>query len=89
VGGLIAAWLSRVRCPPLVLHSRDDARVPFEDGRLLATQIPGASLVTIDSRNHLLLEAGWATAGPHRTIPAQCRHGHRRRPAGRPDAAHA
>jgi pimeloyl-ACP methyl ester carboxylesterase len=56
--------LSRVRCPTLVLHSRGDVRVPFEEGRLLATQIPGAQLVTIESRNHLLLESepGWARA---------------------------
>jgi pimeloyl-ACP methyl ester carboxylesterase/DNA-binding CsgD family transcriptional regulator len=56
--------LPRVRCPTLVLHSREDARVPFEEGRLLATRIPGANLVTINSRNHLLLadEPGWQTA---------------------------
>ncbi len=60
----ITALLPRVRCPTLVLHSRHDARVPFEEGRLLAMQIPGANLVTIDSRNHLLLEseAGWQVA---------------------------
>jgi len=60
----VTALLPRVRCPTLVLHSRDDARVPFEEGRLLATQIPGATLVPIDSRNHLLLEdePGWARA---------------------------
>lgn len=60
----VTALLPRVRCPTLVLHSRDDVRVPFEEGRLLATNIPGATLVPIDSRNHLLLESepGWARA---------------------------
>ena len=60
----VTALLPQVRCPTLVLHSRDDVRVPFEEGRLLATLIPGAKLVTIDSRNHLLLEdePGWAVA---------------------------
>lgn len=60
----VTALLPQVRCPTLVLHSRDDARVPFEEGRLLATQIPGAHLITIESRNHLLLEdePGWARA---------------------------
>jgi pimeloyl-ACP methyl ester carboxylesterase len=52
----VTALLPRVRCPTLVLHSRDDVRVPFEEGRLLAVNIPGATLVTIDSRNHLLME---------------------------------
>jgi DNA-binding NarL/FixJ family response regulator len=39
-----------------VLHAREDAAVPFEEGRLLAGLIPGARLVTLESRNHLLLE---------------------------------
>jgi DNA-binding CsgD family transcriptional regulator len=60
----VMALLPRVRCPTLVLHSRDDRRVPFEEGRLLATQIPGATLVPIESSNHLWLadEPGWARA---------------------------
>ena len=51
-----------MRCPTLVLHSRHDLRVPFEEGRLVATNIPGAAFVPIDSPNHLLLESepGWA-----------------------------
>jgi DNA-binding CsgD family transcriptional regulator len=54
--------LPRVACPTLVLHSRHDARVPFEEGRLIAGGIPGAQFVPIDSRNHLVLadEPGWA-----------------------------
>ena len=30
--------------------------MPFEEGRLLASLIPGARFVPLDSRNHLLLE---------------------------------
>jgi len=57
----VTALLPQVRCPTLVLHSRHDVRVPFEEGRLLATGIPGAEFVPIDSGNHLLLEPepGW------------------------------
>jgi pimeloyl-ACP methyl ester carboxylesterase/DNA-binding CsgD family transcriptional regulator len=53
----------RVRCPTLVLHSREDTRVPFEEGRALAAQIPTARFVPLDSRNHLLLqqEPAWRT----------------------------
>jgi pimeloyl-ACP methyl ester carboxylesterase/predicted Ser/Thr protein kinase len=47
--------LPRVRTPTLVLHSRGDATVPFEAGRLLATGIPDARFVPLDSQNHLLL----------------------------------
>jgi pimeloyl-ACP methyl ester carboxylesterase/DNA-binding CsgD family transcriptional regulator len=60
----VTALLERVRCPTLVLHSTRDARVPVEEGRLIATRIPGAQYVPIDSGNHLLLgsEPGWARA---------------------------
>lgn len=46
---------AQVRCPTLVLHARGDARVPFEEGRLLAGLIPGAQFVPLDSCNHVLL----------------------------------
>ena len=42
--------------PTLVLHARDDAVTPFEEGRLLAALIPGAQFVPLDGRNHVLLE---------------------------------
>jgi pimeloyl-ACP methyl ester carboxylesterase/DNA-binding CsgD family transcriptional regulator len=45
-----------VGCPTLVLHARGDARVPFEEGRLIAGLIPGARFVPLASRNHVLLE---------------------------------
>jgi len=44
-----------VRCPTLVLHSRGDARIPFEEGRRVAGAIPGAEFVPLESRNHILL----------------------------------
>jgi pimeloyl-ACP methyl ester carboxylesterase/DNA-binding CsgD family transcriptional regulator len=53
--------LPRVRVPTLVLHSREDRRVPFENGRLLASLIPDARFVPLESRNHVLLgtEPAW------------------------------
>jgi pimeloyl-ACP methyl ester carboxylesterase len=39
------------------MHSKDDARVPFEQGRRLAAGIPGARFVPLASRNHLILES--------------------------------
>jgi len=52
---------TRVRCPTLVIHPREDALVPFAEGRLLATLIPGARFVALESRNHILLadEPAW------------------------------
>ena len=51
-----------VNLPALVLHARGDASVPFECGRQMAALIPGARLVSLDGRNHVLLEhePAWA-----------------------------
>jgi pimeloyl-ACP methyl ester carboxylesterase/DNA-binding CsgD family transcriptional regulator len=46
----------RVRCKTLVLHGRHDAIVPYEEGQLMASLIPGAEFVTLDTANHLILE---------------------------------
>jgi DNA-binding CsgD family transcriptional regulator len=44
-----------VSCPTLILHGRGDRRAPFEEGRRLASQIPGARLVPLETENHILL----------------------------------
>ncbi len=51
----------RVTAPTLVLHARDDGRIPFEEGRLLAALIPNAHFVPLESKNHVLLadEPAW------------------------------
>lgn len=51
----------QITVPTLVLHSREDQAVPFEEGRLLASLIPGAQFVALESKNHLLRkeEAAW------------------------------
>jgi pimeloyl-ACP methyl ester carboxylesterase/DNA-binding CsgD family transcriptional regulator len=53
--------LPRVSCPTLVFHTSRDVRVPFDEGRLIASLIPGARFVPLESNNHLLLdsEPGW------------------------------
>jgi pimeloyl-ACP methyl ester carboxylesterase/DNA-binding winged helix-turn-helix (wHTH) protein len=67
---LLAAWAEidvteaarRIEVPTLILHARDELRVPFEQARQLAALIPGSRLVPLDSRDHLLLpdEPAWA-----------------------------
>ncbi|HEX2254456.1 MAG TPA: alpha/beta fold hydrolase [Thermoanaerobaculia bacterium] len=46
----------------LVAHARDDAAVPFEAGRALASLVPGARFLQLASRNHVLTEdePAWA-----------------------------
>lgn len=50
-----------VRCPTLVMHSRDDHRVPVRFGEELAALIEDARMVALDSNNHLLTgtEPAW------------------------------
>jgi class 3 adenylate cyclase/pimeloyl-ACP methyl ester carboxylesterase len=50
----VVQLLPQVTVPTLVLHARDDARVPFDSGRRIAAAIPGARLVPLQSRNHIL-----------------------------------
>lgn len=52
----------QVSVPTLVLHARDDRLIPRKEGRLLATLIPEARFVPLESNNHLLLanEPAWA-----------------------------
>ncbi len=48
--------LALVQAPTLVLHARGDRAVPFSEGETLASGIPGARLVALESRNHIILE---------------------------------
>ena len=52
----IEAEARRVACPCLVAHSRGDLRVPFDEGRHLATLIPGARFLPLESPSHILVE---------------------------------
>ena len=54
--------LKEVRTPTLVIHASNDAIAPLSEGRCLASDIPGAQFVELDSRNHVLLEhePAWA-----------------------------
>ncbi len=52
----VTEYLTEVSVPTLVLHCRDDAVAPFEEGRRMAAMIPGARFVALEGRNHLILE---------------------------------
>jgi pimeloyl-ACP methyl ester carboxylesterase/DNA-binding CsgD family transcriptional regulator len=52
----IESELAALRVPTLVLHAREDGVVPVSEGRLLASTIPDAEFIELDSRNHILLE---------------------------------
>jgi class 3 adenylate cyclase/pimeloyl-ACP methyl ester carboxylesterase len=58
----VTSLLPQVRVPTLVMHSRHDARVPFESGRRMAAGIPGARFVPLESQNHVILPSEPALA---------------------------
>lgn len=59
----VADLASQVQCPTLILHARDDQRVPAAQAAELAALIPDSQLVLLDSANHLLTatEPAWPT----------------------------
>ena len=68
--------LADVKAPTLVLHARGDQRVPIAQGIELASFIPGASLVTLDTDSHIPLSREPAT-----TRIIECIQGFLRHPA--------
>jgi pimeloyl-ACP methyl ester carboxylesterase/DNA-binding CsgD family transcriptional regulator len=46
----------RIGQPSLVLHARHDRAVPYEEGRRLASLLPNARFVTLETDNHILQE---------------------------------
>ena len=57
----VTDMLPRIAVPTLVLHSRGDRMNDFSEARILATDIPNARLVPLESSNHILLadEPAW------------------------------
>jgi len=50
----IADLALQIQVPTLVAHCRGDGMVPFEEGRRMASLIPGAQFLALDGRNHIL-----------------------------------
>jgi pimeloyl-ACP methyl ester carboxylesterase/DNA-binding CsgD family transcriptional regulator len=48
-----SSYLDKVACPTLVLHTRGDMCAPFDEGLFMASSIPGARLVPLETRSHV------------------------------------
>jgi len=48
-----SAYLPRITCPTLVLHTRGDMCAPFDEGLFIASSIPGARLVPLETKSHV------------------------------------
>ena len=57
----VTGLLGELTVPTIVLHARHEQMTEFPEARLLASSIPGARLVPLDSANHILLagEPAW------------------------------
>jgi DNA-binding NarL/FixJ family response regulator len=57
----VTGLLGALAVPTIVLHARHERMIDFAEARLLASSIPGARLVPLDSANHILLadEPAW------------------------------
>jgi pimeloyl-ACP methyl ester carboxylesterase len=52
----VSGLLSQVTAPTLIMHARNDAIAPFDEGRQMAAAIPDARFVALEGNNHFLLE---------------------------------
>jgi len=50
---MVRDLLPKITTPTLVVHSRGDVIHPIDQGRILASEIPGARFVMLDSNNHI------------------------------------
>ena len=57
----VVGLLVKIRVPTLVLHAAEDNVISVAEGRLIASSIPGAQFVELESKNHILLgrEPAW------------------------------
>ncbi|GLH99839.1 alpha/beta fold hydrolase [Phytohabitans aurantiacus] len=56
--------LAKVSAPTLVLHGTEDPLFPYEHGRALAKEIPGARLVALERTGHEIPKVAWDVAIP-------------------------
>jgi DNA-binding NarL/FixJ family response regulator len=58
----IHSQLSRITAPTIVLQATGDRTTSFDNAVTVSSRIPGARLVSLDSRNHILLadEPAWS-----------------------------
>ena len=52
----VSALLPRVGCPALLLHCREALLIPIEEVRLVASSIPGARFVPLETNNYIPLQ---------------------------------
>lgn len=51
----VSSLLPNIGVPTLIVHTDEDAIAPIAEGKFLASRIPGARLVILRSKNHMML----------------------------------
>lgn len=51
----VSDYLGKIQVPTLVIHASNDALHPVSQGRLLASSIPSAEFLQVESNNHIYL----------------------------------
>jgi pimeloyl-ACP methyl ester carboxylesterase len=51
--------LTHIRVPTLVIHGLDDVLIPVENGRMIASAVPGARLLELEGMGHNVPERFW------------------------------
>lgn len=59
----VSDYAGHVQAPTIIFHARQDQGVPFGEGRHLASLIPEAQFVSLESKNHIITETepAWLT----------------------------
>jgi len=52
----VSGLLADINIPTLIVQSVGDSVAPLAEGKLIASRIPGAQLVTLNSNNHMVFE---------------------------------
>jgi class 3 adenylate cyclase len=50
----VRPFLSSIQCPTLVLHRTGDLELAVDEGRYVASRIPGAKFVELDGKDHVI-----------------------------------
>lgn len=72
-----SSWdrLQQIKVPTLVMHGKDDQLIPFPNGEMIASRIPGVEFIPLDGVGHLIpLEVPELTLSTiHRFFPVEAK----------------
>ena len=52
----VSDLLDKLRVPTLIIHCTGDTAAPISEGKFLASRIPGAQFIMLNSNNHMIFE---------------------------------